>query len=381
MSATVFFVGGGSGGHLFPGLAVAEQLHAMTREPLTVKFISSDRAIDSNILTSAGVQFLASPAKPIIMRPRGLVRFLMSWGPSVRHARQQYRDAADKGQVRVVAMGGFVAAPCVQAARAENVKTTMVNLDAVPGKANRWIAPRVDRVFSSAAVPDAFLPRLKRSWINVPPIVRASTALRVSRAQACATLKLDASRGILMVTGGSQGLRSLNDFVVAFAQSPLAKTSLLANRWQILHQTGRGFDAQVADAYEKLGLEARVVPFTDQLGLWWAAADLAICTAGAGNVAEIWQTKVPALLLPYPHHRDQHQRYNATPLAAVGGVVVGVDRIDPTLTLESNGAALADLLQSPSRRHNMRAALETLGPANGAERIARVLLDDLENPD
>lgn len=371
------FAGGGSGGHIYPGLAILGELRAVAG--VHASFLVSDRAIDAQIMGKAGEPFAASPARPVIMRPAGLLRFVRSWGPAVRHAREQLRALkAAHGAVHLVATGGFVAAPAVKAAALEGVPVTMVNLDAVPGKANRWIARRVaamgdrGRIFTAARVADA---SLARGWIEVPPIVRAGSKPAGDRAACRAQLGLDPARPVLMVTGGSQGIRTVNAFVRAFATSDTGRKLLLDGRWQILHQTGKGEDEAIAVAYQKAGLNARVQAFVDTMGLWWGAADLCVGTAGAGNVAEIWSSQTPALLLPYPYHRDQHQKFNAAALEQVGGAIVATDRIDAEENVRHVGPILADLLEDAAKRGTMRDRLASLGPADGARRIAKALLD------
>ena len=151
MNRVILFAGGGTGGHIFPALAIAERLDAASRRV----FICSDRAPDAEILRKERADFRVIPAKPFGVRPRALVMFLRSWGPSVRAARAIIRQSRAGGaEATVVAMGGFVAAPVAQAARAEGVPVLLVNMDAVPGKANRWIARRAARVVTSAPVPD-----------------------------------------------------------------------------------------------------------------------------------------------------------------------------------------------------------------------------------
>jgi UDP-N-acetylglucosamine--N-acetylmuramyl-(pentapeptide) pyrophosphoryl-undecaprenol N-acetylglucosamine transferase len=270
-------------------------------------------------------------------------------------------------------MGGFVAAPFTSAAKSLGVRVTMVNLDAIPGKANRYIAKRASRIFTATRVPPGH--REGREWTEVPPIVRATARAILSRAESRARLNLDPSRPVLMITGGSQGLRSLNNFVTAFAASPEGQRTLRDGRWQVLHQTGRNLDQAVAAAYQAAGIDATVVPFNDLMGLWWGAANAAICTAGAGNIAEIWMNKVPALLLPYPHHKDEHQKYNALPLTDSNAAILGKDWIDPQQNLAHNAGLLQTILSDESRRAAMRANLEKLGPADGATRIAQALLD------
>ena len=150
---------------------------------------------------------------------------------------------------------------------------------------------------------------------------------------------------------------------------------LIDGRWQILHQTGRDEDVAIARAYRDAGLNARVQAFVETMGLWWGAADLCVGTAGAGNVAEIWSSKTPALLLPYPYHKDQHQKFNALALEAVGGAVIATDRIDEGENLRHVGPVLAGLVSDAGKRETMRDRLASLGPADGARRIARALLD------
>jgi UDP-N-acetylglucosamine--N-acetylmuramyl-(pentapeptide) pyrophosphoryl-undecaprenol N-acetylglucosamine transferase len=375
---TFIFAGGGSGGHIYPGLAIAEELARLAAErggPAPgVLFIISERPLDENILRPTGHRYLRAPAQPLYRSLKGLARFSLGWNRARRQAKRELAALQSRGPVHIVAMGGFVAGPVVKVARDRRLPVTMVNLDAVPGKANRWIARRAGRILTAAPVPPEHRAGAAE-WEAIPPIVRAAARAQRSQGECRAALGLDPSRPVLMVTGGSQGLRSLNDFVTAFAASPNGRRALTEGRWQVLHQTGRNLDGPAAAAYAAAGIDARVVPFSDQMGLWWGAADIAVGTAGAGNVAEAWMNAVPALLLPYPHHRDQHQKFNAAALVAAGGVLLGTDRIDPALNLETNAPALLGLVQDRSRREAMRAALRALGPADGATRVARALLD------
>lgn len=378
---TFIFAGGGTGGHLYPGLAIAAELRALADAAGNVGsarclFVCSDRALDARILKAAEVEFEPSPAKPIIMRPLGLTRFVASWGRSIRHARAIVARERSAGQkVVVVAMGGFVAAPVVQAARVERVPMLMVNLDAIPGKANRWIAKRAMRpgvgagCITAAPVTGGFA----RAWEAIPPIVRREVLAPRDRSQCRARLGLDPARPVLMVTGGSQGARSVNEFVVEFARSKQGNDALKAGRWQVLHQTGNDADAAAAEAYRAAGVEAIVQAFTPDMGDWWGAADLAIARSGAGNVAEVWATRTPTLFLPYPFHKDEHQRHNARLVVESGGALLARDWIESARNVREHGPLLAELLAAPDRRAAMRGKLGALGPADGASRVARKL--------
>lgn len=397
-SLTFIFAGGGTGGHLYPGLAIATELTRSApaqRRPVRCVFVCSDRALDAEILTRAGAEFRPIHARPLVASLSGLVRFAKGWGRSVRAGRsfiREFRGPDAQGRtsrVCVVAMGGFVAAPIAQAARVERAPLALVNLDAVPGKANRRIARHAQRTFTATRVRDG---GYASAWTLVPPIIRAEAdagshgaPAGAERAAECRRrLGLDPLSPTLMVTGGSQGARSLNDFVCALSLSDAGRHALKVDPesrgerpWQVLHQTGKDADAAVADAYARAGVRAVVRPFTDRMADWWGAADLAVARAGAGNVAEVWANKTPTLFLPYPHHKDEHQRHNALSLEECGGARIARDRIDAARNMESVGPVLLSLIESAEQRHRMRAALAQLGPADGAPRIAAVLLDML----
>jgi len=144
--------------------------------------------------------------------------------------------------------------------------------------------------------------------------------------------------------------------------------------WTILHQvgpaSGDGADPDVARAYAEAGIDAMVIETIERMGDAWGACDLAVSRSGAGSVGEIWANAVPSLLLPFPYHRDQHQRLNAAPLVDCGGAVLVEDLVDPERNLGSAGAELAGLLGDASRRAEMRGALRGLGDARGAETVA-----------
>ncbi|MCE7974670.1 MAG: UDP-N-acetylglucosamine--N-acetylmuramyl-(pentapeptide) pyrophosphoryl-undecaprenol N-acetylglucosamine transferase [Leptolyngbya sp. PLA1] len=372
-SSTIFFAGGGTGGHIFPAVAIAEQI-LKTHPDARCIFLCSERPLDAEILRAQSIagraaEFQAIPAQPFGVRPRALLKFLRTWGGSIRASRELIRDARARGPVVMVAMGGFVAAPAAQAARVERVPTLLVNLDAVPGLANRWIARFASRVVTSAPVPG-------RAWRAVPPIVREGALRRGSPAECRHALGLDTSRPVLLVTGASQGASSINRFMQAFAAGsarPLAG-------WQVIHQTGKTDAAECREAYAAAGVPARVQPFFDEMGACWGAAEAAVSRAGAGSVAEVWASGVPTIFLPYPYHRDQHQRFNAAPLERAGGALICTDLIDPARNLDTLGPLLADLLSNPERRKALREGLASLGPADGAARCAAEIPGMLASP-
>jgi UDP-N-acetylglucosamine--N-acetylmuramyl-(pentapeptide) pyrophosphoryl-undecaprenol N-acetylglucosamine transferase len=357
------FAGGGTGGHIFPGVAIAEQLEQSV-PGCDLHFVCSARPGDAAMLKATGRPFSAIAAQPFGLRPRTLLRFLGSWGESVRAMRGLIAAKRQSGPVVVVAMGGFVAAPAAQAARAERVPVVLVNLDAVPGRANRWIARHARRVLTAAKVPGI-------DWEYVRPIIRRSAMAPGDRATCRHMFQLDAERSTLLVTGASLGARTINEFMLAW----LERHGALLRNWQVIHQTGQGEHDGLRQAYERAGVPALVVPFLDTMGAAWGAADLAVSRSGAGSVAEAWANQVPTLFMPYPHHKDEHQRLNALPLAELGGAVIERDLVDPRANLAAVGETLASLVHDPSRREVMARRLADHGPPEGASLTAHAIAE------
>lgn len=362
--ATIVFAGGGTGGHLYPALAVAEQVAAVSPSTRCV-YLCSPRPIDARILDAEGAEYHVIPAQPLGFHPARLLRFLRAWPSAVRESGRVLTELVRRGPVHVVAMGGFVAAPVVHAARSLRLPVTLVNLDAVPGKANRWMARRADRILDAAS---------SNTWPaaeTIRPIVRAAAVgSNTGGPEECrASLGLDPSMNTLFATGGSQGARTINDLMAV-----LLRTHRPAfEGWQVYHQTGEGADAEMQRVYDEAGVPARAVAFCRTMGLAWGAADAAVARCGAGTVGEVWANQVPALFLPYPFHRDQHQKRNAERLVAVGGGVLCRDWVDASRTAAAAGPVLASMLTDQVRRSSMRQALHALGPADGAAAVALAL--------
>lgn len=369
---SVIFAAGGTGGHIFPALAVAEALRTLhpSVEPV---FVASQRAIDRQVLEGARVEWSAIPARPLVVRPRALAGLVWNWGGAVRGARGAMRSKGRRA-LALVTTGGFVAPPAAQAARAERIPSVLINLDAVPGRANRLLATRAARKLTTADGPD-----VPADWVRIPPIVRAGARSGASPASARLAFGLDPKTPTLLVTGGSQGARSINEFLLAVVR----EQPEMMRGWQVIHQCGgstgtepEGSDSmerRLQEAYDATGVPAAVMPFIDRMADAWAAAECAIARAGAGNVAEVWANGVPTLFLPYPYHADNHQARNAAVLTEAGAALIATDRVDPGANLESAGPVLTELVGSAERRAAMRSALERLGPADGALRAARVI--------
>jgi UDP-N-acetylglucosamine--N-acetylmuramyl-(pentapeptide) pyrophosphoryl-undecaprenol N-acetylglucosamine transferase len=242
---------------------------------------------------------------------------------------------------------------------------TLLNLDSVAGRANRWIARRAKTILTSVAcdIPGAEDP------IGVP--LRRAVLADAEQSESRRRLGLDPDRKTLLVTGASQGARSLNVFMGGFLN---AHADALAD-WQVMHLTGSGTDCdQLRAAYLNAGVKAQVLEFLNSMGDAWGAADLALSRGGASSLAELAANTVPALIAPYPWHADQHQAVNARDLVALGGVVLVKDTIELSSNLNSIGTSLQTLLQDSAQRTSMREALESLPTQDAAMEISKRLL-------
>ena len=357
---TVLLAGGGSGGHISPGLAIAEALRRADPS-ITCLFASSDRRIDADMLNVAGEQAIPLPARPPSLRPANLWSFLKGMQASDRIVSQVLHQ---KRVDAVVLLGGFVAAPVARAAKRAGVPTLLVNLDRVPGRANRWMRPRVNGVVSAVTTVAPFA----EAVTGMP--VRAAAAPPGDPAYCREILGLPKNDPVLVITGASQGATTINTILPAlFRDHPR-----LAARWQILHLSGPSNAAPVRLAWEGNEHQVTVLEFCHHMGAIWGAADLVVSRAGACSVAEIEHAGVPAVYLPYPHHRDQHQRRNAEPAVEAGAAWLVEDSADRAATAKHLLSVLGPLLEDPPTLVSGKEAAQARSGRNAAESLAAMTL-------
>lgn len=359
---TVIFAGGGSGGHISPGLAIAERLCEIEPGAAPI-FVCSSRPIDVSMLREAGREAAPMPAVPPSRRPLGALRFVRGYVQTRRAVMKLIRS---RGVEHVVLLGGFVAGPAAAAAKACGVPRLLVNLDAPPGRANRWIARRCTTVVSAIAIPS--MPRFASQIVGMP--VRRCAIAPGDPPHCRAKLGMDPGAPTLLVTGASQGATSINELMLELARSEPG----MFDGWQILHLTGHGADGAMRKAYREAGIRATVLAFLNEMGWAWGAADLAVSRAGANSVAEVARNAAPTLFLPYPYHADMHQRHNAQPLVDAGGAVMERDRIVARENAQHVGPVLRGLMADSARRCRMRRALRSQPSEDAALTIARLIV-------
>lgn len=357
---TVLFAGGGTGGHIYPNVGIVEALRAV-RPEASIRFLVSARPGDAKIMERLGESWTASPVRPLptLRRPWEALPFLRAW----RRGTAQVRRLIDEHDIRaVVATGGFVSGPAIAAAASRGLPRAMVNLDGVPGSANRLLVRRCSAVFTAYASPR--LPGAK--VIGLP--LRAASVGDPEPAAARRALELPPDRPLLFVTGATHGATSIIETLMALVKRSAFTEAL--DSWQVLHQCGTYDVASLQAAYDDAGVRARVVDYLDAMGQAWAAADLAVSRAGAGSVAEAWANATPTLFLPNPYHRDQHQRLNAQPMVDGGGALMMGDEIDPERNADRLLPELVALVREDDRRASMRSAARSSCPPAGAAAVA-----------
>lgn len=357
------FAGGGTGGHLFPALAVAEELTRL-KPDCRIVFACSDRDIDRRVLSATPYAFVV---QPIHSMPRGL----RGWGDFAfaYHAGRRLAKTllGDLRPAAVFGLGAFAAVPVTQAAAHTGVRTALMSIDATPGLANRRLARKVDVIFTQfERTADAFGRCIAKVETVGCPVRHGLLAGDVDEARNAFGLMPD--RKTLLIMAGSLGAENINHAVAAIE----ADLDGLADEWQVLHVSGPGKFGQVARA-DNGAIHRSVMEFCERMDLAYAAADLVLCRAGAATVGELSAVAAPAVLMPYPYHRDRQQDRNAAEMVSAGAAVLVDDAADPAGNADALRASLLEIMRRPERLEAMRASAKGLSRPGAAERIARWL--------
>jgi UDP-N-acetylglucosamine--N-acetylmuramyl-(pentapeptide) pyrophosphoryl-undecaprenol N-acetylglucosamine transferase len=357
MSGCVLIAGGGTGGHLFPALAVAEQMKRLS-PGLRLAFVSAGRPLETRVLGQAGHTLevlgvrafrgaglggrLASLAMVpgAVMRALGLIK--------------RYRPGL------VLAVGGYAALPLGLAARLAGVPLAVQEQNAAPGLTNRILGKAARAIFVAFKAALDWFPTGRAQFTGNP--VRSEL---LEQAEAAAAQRPPAAECFnLLVIGGSQGAHSLN-------QALPGALERLGDRGQavsVIHQTGQADQEAVRQAYAQAGVEARVEAFIEDVGSCYGWAHLVFCRAGAGTATEGLATGRAMVLVPYPHAAGDHQHLNAEALVEAGAARL---LADAELNPASAAAAIAQFMDDQQLRRDMEAKARSLARVGAAEDIAR----------
>ncbi len=367
-SRSFFFAGGGTGGHIYPGIAVAEQI--VNLEPAAkVHFFCSGRDIDAYILSRAGFEYTVLGAVGFTLRPRGLVRFVSEFLESTCVAREQI---AKSENATMAGVGGFVAAPACRAAHSLDMPVVLISPDVIPGRANRLIGARwADEILVQFRTSVPFFGK-GSSKVKVVGCPLRSGFLNPQPEAAVEQLGLNRHKYVLLITGASSGARSINETICSL----LERISGFANRWQIVHLAGRSNVEAVRDCYASADIESKVVDYFDNMADLLSAAELVVGRSGAISVAEYAAAGVPSICIPYPHHRDRHQYFNAEQLVNAGAAIVVDDLPDAWERGEWLWEELRRLMEDKERRAEMRKNCTAIANREAAVEIAKKLLSE-----
>jgi UDP-N-acetylglucosamine--N-acetylmuramyl-(pentapeptide) pyrophosphoryl-undecaprenol N-acetylglucosamine transferase len=354
--------GGGTGGHLFPGIAVAEAL--LEIDPSSeVLFVGTARGIETRAVPKAGFRLelvdvaglkgmgAAHKAKTLAKLPLSLL--------------QSRRILKDFGADAVIGVGGYASGPVLVAARTLGLPTAVCEQNSVPGVTNRLLAKIVDAIYVTFPASQPFFPAHKTHLVGNP--------VRKSFRDAAQRPAPPVEKGLIFTFGGSQGARPLNEIV------PVA-LGLLKERGhdvRALHQAGKDAVDAVRDRYSNVSVTAEVTPFIDDMVAAYRRAHVVLCRAGATSCAELTALGVPAILVPFPQAADDHQTKNAADLVAQDAAIL---LPQAELTPASLATALEKLLVDDDERTRLSNGARKAGRLDAASDVAKAAIAGFRAP-
>jgi UDP-N-acetylglucosamine--N-acetylmuramyl-(pentapeptide) pyrophosphoryl-undecaprenol N-acetylglucosamine transferase len=362
-----YFAGGGTGGHIYPAIAVAQELLRIA--PMCkITFFCSPRPIDARILGGTGFRFIPLPVRSFSRNPYEVFLFFKALFSAKNIVEQTM--LSDRSEKAVLfSVGGFVSAPAVLAAKDLKIPVAMLNIDAVPGKANKLLAYLAKDIFVQfEKTGRSFGRNLRKVMVTGCPL--RSDFFNPDKTAVITALGLSPKKKVLLVTGASGGAANMNN-VIGYLLDWL---QAFAADWQIVHLAGIAHFDAVRTFYKQAKIFHKVLDYFDDMPNLLAAAELVIGRAGAMSVAEFAASQTPAICLPYPYHADRHQKLNAQHLVDAGCGVIVDDLCDTEKTAKLLWPVLCELMSSDEKRLQMRQNCDKFSCHDAAARIAKRLL-------
>jgi UDP-N-acetylglucosamine--N-acetylmuramyl-(pentapeptide) pyrophosphoryl-undecaprenol N-acetylglucosamine transferase len=350
---TVVIAAGGTGGHLYPAVALAREF--LRRDPLTkILFVGTRRGIESKVLAHEGFELLFITAKPVMGKGllaimEGILSVPIGLWQSLGILRRCRADV-------VIGVGGYTSPTMLVAAALRGITRVILEPNAYPGMANKVVAPFAQRIFLAFESAAASFDRRKVRVVGTP--IRREFLAHVEQGQAVA----DQSSPRLLIFGGSQGAKAINSAVLEGLASLVERVPDLT----ITHQTGESDYHRVREAYERSGVRAEVAPFLYDMPSILRTADLVVARAGAMTIAELTACGKPAILIPLPTAIYDHQMKNARAMEAAGGATV-LPQAD--LTGVKLSESISAILLNPQRLRTMSVKSWEMRRINAGEAI------------
>lgn len=350
---------GGSGGHLFPALAVVEGLRAQANPPAQILVLSTPREIERRILEEDNLEHVPLPTPSGSDLFRKPLRSLWNLRKSIKVAERFIQDTPEPV---VLGMGGFGSVPGVIAARNLGVSIILHEQNLIPGRTTSWLARWAKTVCISFEETRKHLPAGGHVVHTGNPVRREIADL--------ARMEREPTENIVLVLGGSQGAKSINGTMTAFAAAH--RTELAG--WKIVHQTGESESQRIADSYKLHRVQAEVAPFFSDMAQRYRSAKLVVTRAGATSLAEIACAGLPALIVPYPNSVRNHQVANAQWYAQKGAAVIVEEQLRNEKGFrEQFQSELLRLLGEQERLASMSAAMRPGAWPSAALHLANVI--------
>ncbi|HED24178.1 MAG TPA: undecaprenyldiphospho-muramoylpentapeptide beta-N-acetylglucosaminyltransferase, partial [Firmicutes bacterium] len=347
--------GGGTGGHIYPALALARYTRSQDRDS-EILFVGSKNGLENKIIPSSGFRL-------VTIHARGFQRSLKQIGAVAGDLISGFREA---GRIIdcfrpdvVLGTGGYVAAPLLMAALTKKYPTVIHEQNALPGLTNRQLSRYVSRVCISFAETGRRLPRSSRIVLTGNP--RASEVGVISREEGCGRFGFDPAAKTLLIFGGSRGALKLNREVAAYL-----KDGFLPESINMIYITGEIYYREVLAEVGSLPERVKLLPYLEEMPAALAAADLAVTRSGATTLAEITAIGLPAILIPSPNVVNNHQYYNARVLADAGAAVLIEEKDFNCLSLKSE---IDRLFGDPETLAGMGRHSRKLGLTDAAARL------------
>lgn len=353
---------GGTGGHLFPGIAVAGVLRD---KGCQVMLLVSEKSVDQESLKAADGLEVTTLSAVALQEGQARNAIAASWD-SFRMLNRMFRKRKPSA---VLAMGGFTSAAPILAGKLAGAATFLHEANSIPGRANRWLSPLVDQVFISFSM--AALRLRNRSVMLTGMPVRPQFQDTEPGPACRIALSLRPEDPVLLITGGSQGASSVNSLVCEAL--PLFKDAM--PELQFIHLTGTADVEKVRRAYASNGLRAVVFPFLTEMELALGAATVAVTRAGASSLAEMAAMRLPAILIPYPWAADDHQFFNARSFADSGAARLMPQR---NLTAKALTDSVLEMVRNADAREVARKALDKWFFPNAAVDIANKIFRSID---
>lgn len=349
----IIIAGGGTGGHIFPGVAIAEEF--LKKEAAAILFVGTGKKLEKDILGGLGFNYCA--IRVAGFKGKGPLRVLSALGKLPVSMWESYLIIRDFRPHLVIGVGGYASGPVVLIAHLLGIKTAVAEQNALPGLANRILGKFADRVFLTY--------RETKKWFPIESTLVTGNPVRADFVPGGRVEKERGSSFTILVFGGSQGARSINRVVLA------ALPHLCAEKlnMRFIHQTGQDDLTYVAGVYRTYEIEAEVFPFIRDMAAAYRVADLVICRAGATSLAEITVLGKAAILIPFPFAVDDHQTKNAIEMVRAGAAVM----------IEEKGLTGEEMAETISLFYHHRDLLRDMEMKSAALGNIRAAADIVDN--